>query len=104
MDPYRAHDDIGLGRGAVREGLGDCPDMVGEDRGAVGDIGGEEERNRIQENGGDGGRDEEGRDDVSSSIATVARKGATKGMRLGEDWCFGGSIGNGAELVCGMCV
>lgn len=99
MNPYGAHDNVGLGRRAVRERLGDGPDMVWEDGGAIGNVGGEEEGNRIQEDRSDGGRDEEGCDDVSGGVATVARKGATEGMRWGEDWRFGGSGRNESALA-----
>lgn len=96
MDPNGAHDDVGLGNGAVRDGLGDGPDMVGEDGGAIGNIGGKEKRDRVYEDGCDGGGDEKSRDDVSGGVATVARKGAAERMRRGENWCFGGS----SRVVC----
>lgn len=80
MNPYRAHDHVWISIGAVWEGLGDSPGMMREDRGPIGNVGGEEKGNRIDENRSNGGGDEESRDNVSSGITTVAREGAAERM------------------------
>lgn len=92
MDPYRSHDNIGLGDGRVGKRLGNCPNMVGQVGGTVYEVRGEEEGNRIAEDCGHGGRDEKGCDDMTSSVAAVSRKSLSKGVGWGEDRAFGGSV------------
>ena len=66
--------------------------MMRQVRSPIYEVGGEEKRNRIAEDSGHGGRDEQSCNDMASGIATVSRESLSQRMRRGEDRGFRGSI------------
>lgn len=81
MDPNGAHDDVRSVVAVTRERLGRGPDMVREIRSSVGEVGGEEKRDRIDQDERHTDREEEGGDGQPRRLPAIASKGLSDRVR-----------------------
>lgn len=80
MNPNGAHYNVRSSFNIVRHGLGNRPDMVWQVRGSVGEVGGEEEWDWINQTRGGRSGDQQRCNSMAGSIAAVSSKAAADRM------------------------
>ena len=86
MNPYRSHNHVRGGILVAFEGLRRRPDMVGQIRGAIGEVICVEEGEWVYEGGSRRDGYEEEDNWMAGGATSILREGASEGMLRLEDW------------------